>query len=42
MNKEELVKAVAEKAKLSQKQTAEVVASILETVQKKTSGLKKT
>ena len=34
MNKEELVKAVADKAKLSQKQTAEVVASILETVQK--------
>ncbi len=34
MNKEELVKAVAEKAKLSQKQTSEVVASILETVQK--------
>ncbi len=34
MNKEELVKTVAEKAKLSQKQTAEVVASILETVQK--------
>ena len=34
MNKEELVKAVADKTKLSQKQTAEVVASILETVQK--------
>ncbi len=34
MNKEELVKAVATKAKISQKQTAEVVASLLETVQK--------
>ena len=34
MNKEELVKAVAEKAKVSQKQSAEVIAAVLETVQK--------
>lgn len=37
MNKEELVKAIAEKAKVSQKQTAEVVASLIETVQKNSS-----
>ena len=41
MNKEELVKAVADKAKLSQKQTAEVVAALLETVQKTVSKGKK-
>lgn len=34
MNKEELVKAIAEKTKLSQKATAEVVAAVLETVEK--------
>ena len=34
MNKEELVKEIAEKTKLSQKNTAEVVAALLETVQK--------
>ncbi len=34
MNKEELVKAVAEKAKLSQKQATEVIAATLETIQK--------
>ena len=34
MNKEELVKAVAEKAKLSQKQATEVLAATLETIQK--------
>lgn len=34
MNKEELVKEIADKAKISQKSTGEVVASILETIQK--------
>ena len=34
MNKEELVKAVSEKAKLSQKQATEVIAATLETIQK--------
>ncbi|MBE7705688.1 MAG: HU family DNA-binding protein [Cyanobacteria bacterium SIG30] len=34
MNKEELVKAVAEKSKLSQKQATEVIAATLETIQK--------
>lgn len=41
MNKEELVKSVAEKAKVSQKQTAEVVASLLETIEKTVSKGKK-
>ena len=34
MNKEDLVKAIAEKAKVSQKQSAEVLAAVLETVEK--------
>ncbi len=34
MNKEELVKEIAEKSKLSQKVSAEVVGSLLETIQK--------
>ncbi len=34
MNKEDLVKAVAEKAKVSQKQAGEVLAAVLETVEK--------
>jgi DNA-binding protein HU-beta len=34
MNKEELVKAVAEKSKLSQKQATEVIAATLEAIQK--------
>jgi len=34
MNKEELVKEVAEKSKLSQKAAAEVIAATLETIQK--------
>jgi len=34
MNKEELVKAVADKTKLSQKSTAEVISAVLETVEK--------
>ena len=34
MNKEELVKAVSEKAKLSQKQATEVIAATLETITK--------
>ena len=34
MNKEELVKAVSEKAKMSQKQATEVIAATLETIQK--------
>ncbi len=34
MNKEELVKAIADKTKLSQKATAEVIAAVLETVEK--------
>lgn len=41
MNKEELVKEIAEKAKLSQKSTAEVVAAILETIEKTVSKGKK-
>ena len=41
MNKEELVKAVADKAKLSQKNTAEVISSVLETIQKTVSKGKK-
>ncbi len=34
MNKEELVKAVAQSTKLSQKDTAEIIGAIIETVQK--------
>ncbi len=34
MNKEELVKEVSAQAKLSQKQTTEVIAALLDTVQK--------
>ena len=34
MNKEELVKEVSSQAKLSQKQTTEVIAALLDTVQK--------
>ncbi len=34
MNKEELVKEVSKKSKVSQKQAAEVLASLLETVEK--------
>ena len=34
MNKEELVKAVAENAKLSQKTTAEVIGAVIETIEK--------
>ncbi len=34
MNKEDLVKAIAEKAKVSQKQSADVLAAVLETVEK--------
>lgn len=34
MNKEELVKEVSKKAKVSQKATADVVAAVLETIQK--------
>ena len=34
MNKEELVKAVAASAKLSQKDTAEIISSTIETIQK--------
>ena len=34
MNKEELVKAVSTQAKLSQKQTTEVIAALLDTVEK--------
>ena len=41
MNKEELVKAVAEKSKLSQKQATEVIAATLETIQKAVSKGKK-
>ncbi len=41
MNKEELVKEIAEKAKLSQKSTGEVVAAILETIEKTVSKGKK-
>ena len=41
MNKEELVKAVAASAKLSQKETAEVIGAVIETVQKTVSKGKK-
>lgn len=41
MNKEELVKAVAEKAKVSQKQSAEILAAVLETIEKSVSKGKK-
>ena len=41
MNKEELVKAVAEKTKLSQKNTAEVISSVLDTITKSVSKGKK-
>ena len=41
MNKEELVKEVAKKAKVSQKQAADVLASLLETVEKTVSKGKK-
>ncbi len=41
MNKEELVKAVATSAKLSQKETAEVISAVIETVQKTVSKGKK-
>ena len=34
MNKEELVKAVAQSAKLSQKDTAEIIGAAIETIQK--------
>ena len=34
MNKEELVKAVAQGAKLSQKETAEIISAAMETIQK--------
>lgn len=34
MNKEDLVKAIAEKAKVSQKLSADVLAAVLETVEK--------
>ncbi len=41
MNKEELVKAVATSTKLSQKETAEVIGAVIETVQKTVSKGKK-
>ncbi len=41
MNKEELVKAVAEKAKVSQKQSAEVLAAVLDTIEKSVAKGKK-
>ena len=41
MNKEELVKAVAASAKLSQKETDEVIGAVIETVQKTVSKGKK-
>ena len=41
MNKEELVKEVSKKAKVSQKATADVVAAILETIEKTVSKGKK-
>lgn len=41
MNKEELVKAIAGKTKLSQKSTGEVVSTLLETIQKTVSKGKK-
>ena len=41
MNKEELVKAVATSTKLSEKETAEVIGAVIETVQKTVSKGKK-
>lgn len=41
MNKEELVKEIADKTKLSQKNTGEIVGSILETIEKTVSKGKK-
>lgn len=41
MNKEELVKEVAKKAKVSQKATADVIAAVLDTVQKSVAKGKK-
>ena len=41
MNKEELVKAVATSAKLSQKDTAEIIGATIETIQKTVSKGKK-
>ena len=41
MNKEELVKAVATSAKLSQKDTAEIISATIETIQKTVSKGKK-
>ena len=41
MNKEELVKAIAAKAKLSQKATGDVISAILDTVEKTVSKGKK-
>ena len=41
MNKEELVKAIATKSKLSQKATSDVISAILETVEKTVSKGKK-
>ena len=41
MNKEELVKEVAEKSKLSQKAAADVIAATLETIQKSVAKGKK-
>ena len=41
MNKEELVKAVATAAKLSQKDTAEIIGATIETIQKTVSKGKK-
>ena len=41
MNKEELVKAIANKTKISQKNTAEVITSLIEVVQKTVSKGKK-
>ena len=41
MNKEELVKAVAASAKLSQKDTAEIISATIETIQKTVSKGKK-
>ena len=41
MNKEELVKEVSAQAKLSQKQTTEVIAALLDTIEKTVSKGKK-
>ncbi len=41
MNKEELVKEVSKKAKVSQKATADVIAAVLETIEKTVSKGKK-